>query len=147
MEWKEKISREMSEAGIEDCGRLQQKECAKLYLEGRIMAYPSNFYEIDCISIKKAQAVSCLPVTTDFAAMNESNISGIKIHTKTSLKDWAKPYQIGFGMQDEEEQKKWANAVVKELKKPFVRDIYHEAMFPSKFSWVKIASDWTNLFI
>lgn len=141
MAWKEKCLKEMEEAGIENMGRLSQKEAAKLYLEGRILAYPSEFYEIDCISVKKAQACSCIPVTSDFAAFKESNKFGINIKSKKTVDNWSKPYQISFGIEDKKAQKEWVDAVVKELKKPMV---YNEEMveWTERFSWNKIAKTW-----
>lgn len=145
MEWKEKVIREMEEAGIENMGRLSQKECAKLYLEGKILAYPSEFYEIDCISLKKAQACGCKPISTDFAAFEESNQFGIKIHSKKTNDNWCKPYQFSFGITDEKLQKEWVDAVVKELKTPMKEEV--EMMeWSKKFEWNLIADKWSKLF-
>lgn len=140
MEWKKSVVAAMADAGIEDMGRLPQKECAKLYLEGAILAYPSNFYEIDCISVKKAQAVGCVPVTTDFAAFNESNKYGIKIKSEKTKKDWVKPYQFTFGIQSEKEQKAWVDAVVSLLKNP--KDTQEMVEWSKKFDWNIIADAW-----
>lgn len=144
MAWKEKIQKEMEDAGIEDCGRVPQSEAAKLYLEGRILAYPSDFYEIDCISVKKAQAAGCIPVTTDFAAMEESNQYGIKVHTDRTIKDWSVPYQIGFGTKYEKAKQEWVDAVVKILKTPY-EEQNEMKEWAKKFNWNLIASQWTNL--
>lgn len=141
MDWKEKCLREMEEAGIENMGRLSQKEVAKMYLEGRILAYPSEFYEIDCISVKKAQACGCKPVTSDFAAFNESNKYGINIKSKKTKDDWCKPYQISFGMDNVKAQKEWIDAVVKELKKPMTEETEMRE-WTKKFAWNKIAKTW-----
>ena len=141
MAWKEKCEKEMEEAGIENLGRLSQKECAQLYIEGRILAYPSEFAEIDCISVKKAQACGCKPITSDFAAFAESNKHGIKIHSEKTKDNWSKPYQISFGIDDEKAQKEWVDAVVAELKKPIKEE---KAMknWTEKFAWDKIAIQW-----
>lgn len=141
MEWKEKTLKEMEEVGIENCGRLSQQEVAGLYLEGRILAYPSEFAEIDCISVKKAQACDCKPITTDFGAFNESVKYGIKIHSDKTKDNWSKPYQISFGIEDEEKQKEWVDAVVKELKKPYIKTP-NSLMWSMKFAWPIIAQKW-----
>lgn len=145
MEWRDNLLKEMEEAGIENMGRLSQKECAKLYQEGRILAYPSEFYEIDCISLKKAQACGCKPITTDFAAFNESNKYGIKVHSKKTEDNWSLPYQFSFGIQDEKTQKDWVNAVVKELKKPMVEEVEMKE-WTKQFAWPRIASWWEGSF-
>ncbi len=141
MDWKEKTLKEMEEAGIENCGRLSQSECAKLYLEANIFAFPSNFAEIDCISLKKAQACGAYPVTTDFGAFDENNIHGTKVHTTINKDNWSQPYQISFGIQDEHEQKVWVEQVVAELKKPMGKRIRMKE-WAMRFSWDKIANLW-----
>lgn len=143
MEWKDKVLKEMAEAGIENMGRLSQAECAKLYLEGRILAYPSEFYEIDCISVKKAQACGCMPVTTDFAAFEESVQFGVKIKSKKDKTNWSKPYQFAFGLEDEKAQDQWVEAVVRELRKPMVEQTEMKE-WAKKFAWPLIAKQWTE---
>jgi glycosyltransferase involved in cell wall biosynthesis len=141
MEWKAKCLKEMDEAGIENMGRLSQKEVAKMYMEGRILAYPSEFYEIDCISVKKAQACGCKPITSDFAAFKESNKYGINIKSKKNKDNWCKAYQHSFGIEDEKAQKAWVDAVVAELKKP-LEDNTEMREWTKKFSWDKISKLW-----
>lgn len=145
MDWKEKIVKEMQDAGIEDCGRLSQKECAKLYLEGSIMAYPSDFYEIDCISVKKAQACGCIPVTTDFAAFKESVKYGVTVHTDRTIKNWSLPYQIGYGTKYMKAQKEWIDAVVKILKTPMKED-KDMIEWTGRFAWPTVSKQWTEIF-
>jgi len=149
MEWKDRVQKEMEEAGIENCGRLSQSEAAKLYQEGEILAYPSEFYEIDCISVKKAQACGCVPVTTDFAAFKESNKYGAKVKSKKTPENWAKPYQISFGIEDDKTQKAWVEAVVKLLRTSSDdKKIAEAAMkeWTKQFDWDKIATRWITLF-
>ncbi len=144
MEWRNKILAEMEEAGIENMGRLSQSDCAKLYLEGTIFAYPSEFYEIDCISVKKAQAAGCIPVTSDFAALNESNICGIKIHSRKTKSSWNKAYQISFGLEWKQAQDEWVKVVVKLLKNNAKMDEEDKKKM-DRFSWDKISLLWTNI--
>lgn len=143
--WRDRIIKEMEEAGIENLGRLSQKECAKLYLEGRIMAYPTEFAEIDCITVKKAQACGCKPITTDFGALDESVQYGIKIHSTKNKDTWAKPYQFSFGLEGEKEQKEWIDAVVKELKSP-MSDTTKMKEWTKQFEWNIISNKWANNF-
>lgn len=141
MAWKDKVVREMEEAGIENRGRLSQKECAKLYLEGRILAYPSEFAEIDCISVKKAQACGCKPITTDFGAFAESNKYGIKVKSPKTAENWCKNYQFHFGIEDETVQNAWVDAVVEELQKPMSNE-KEMREWSKKFDWPVIAPQW-----
>lgn len=141
MDWKERTLKEMEEAGIENMGRLSQAECAKLYLEANVLAYPSQFAEIDCISVKKAQACGAIPVTSDFGAFKESNKYGVKVKSDRTNDDWCKPYQIAFGIDTEKAQKEWVDAVVKILKTP-MKDRKEMKKWTRKFSWDKIAKTW-----
>jgi len=145
MEWKDKCLKEMEEVGIENMGRLSQAECAKLYLEGRILAYPSEFYEIDCISVKKAQACGCKPITTDFAAFDESVQYGVKVHSNKNTENWSKPYQFSFGLDDPKAQDEWVEAVVKELKTPMKEEKKMKS-WTKKFAWPLIAEQWKKNF-
>lgn len=144
MAWKEKIIAEMQEAGIEDMGRLSQRECAKLYLEGSILAYPSEFYEIDCISVRKSQACGCVPVTTDFAAFAESNRFGVQVPSSKKIDNWCLPYQESFGISEKKTQKAWVDAVVDKLQKPLSTEKMKE--WSKKFDWEIIAEQWSELF-
>jgi len=144
MEWRNKIQKECDDAGIISLGKLPQSECADVYLSGSIFVYPSCFYEIDCISVKKAQVADCYPVTTDFAALNESNINGSKIHTKITKDDWNKPYQWHFGLEDEKEQKEWVDEVVRILKGGKKNDAGVD--ISKTFEWSRVATSWANIF-
>lgn len=144
MQWMEQIKEDMKEAGIEDLGRLSQSEVGKLYQKASYLAYPTEFSEIDCISVKKAQAVGCFPVTTDFGALNESVKWGIKVHSPKTKDNWNKPYQFSFGLEGEREQKEWINAFVDLLngKIPHI-EIFNE----EQFKWSEIAKRWNKEFI
>lgn len=144
MAWKKKTVEAMEEAGIENMGRLSQKECAKLYLEGNILAYPTEFAEIDCITVKKAQACGCMPITTDFGALEESVQYGIKVHSPKTAENWSKPYQFTFGLDDEKAQQEWVDAVVEQLNKP-LDDRKDMIEWTNKFRWDNIAPQWINV--
>lgn len=139
MEWRNKTIKAMEEAGVENMGRLSQAECAKLYLEANILAYPTEFMEIDCITVKKAQACGCMPITTDFGALNESVQYGVKIHSKLTKDTWGK-YPT-HGIRDKETQDLWVDAVVKQLQTP-IEDRTEMKNWARKFAWDKIATQW-----
>ena len=145
MEWKDSVLKEMKEAGIENLGRLTQKKCAELYLEGNVLAYPTEFAEIDCITVKKAQACGCKPITTDFGALNESVQYGVKVHSFKTGSTWCKPNQFYFGLEDEKSQEEWVEAVVKTLQTP-IEDRTEMKQWTDKFSWDKIAKLWNEVF-
>lgn len=146
MKWSTDTKKAMADAGIENLGRLSQKECAKLYLEGNVLAFPTEFAEIDCITVKKAQACGCLPITTDFGALNESVQHGIKIHSDKTKDNWCKPNQFHFGLDNKEAQDQWVEAVVKQLKTP-MDDRTEMKEWAKKFSWDKISLQWNNIMV
>src|SRR5712691_4480733 len=82
IEWMKRTRQEMEQAGIESLGNLSPAEVGRLYQRGAILAYPTDFIELDCISARKAQACGCVPVTTNFAALEETVQFGIKIPCK-----------------------------------------------------------------
>lgn len=149
--WMETTKKAMIDAGIEDLGRLPQHEVAKLYQKASIYAYPTEFAEIDCISVRKALAANCSVITTDFGALGEYGYV-FKIHSKKTKDNWNKPYQFAFGLEDEESQKAWITATVNTLKvgeSNIKQKTYEEWIKPwaEEFSWDKIAKRWEKEFI
>ena len=147
MMWKKLITDKMQELGVVDLGRIGHTQIAKLYQEASILAYPSEFYEIDMISLSKAQASGAIPVTTDFAAMGgKQDVGGIFLHSKKGLDDWCLPGQFDFGTKDEELNKQWIDEVVKLLKNPPSeeerKEMRNKAM--ERFSWNKVVEVWNN---
>lgn len=142
--WMRETQKAMDEADIESLGKLTQAEVGKLYQRASILAYPTEFAEIDCISVKKAQAARCLPVTTDFGALNESIKYGEKIHSTKKANEWNKPYQFHFGLEDKEAQQQWIEAVVKQLNRP-TYNLNTLEEWSHQFEWPKIAARWNEL--
>lgn len=145
---KDKVSKELKEevetyrdlAGIESLGKVPQHEIADLYKKANVFLYPTEFYEIDCISVKKAQLAGCQVISTDFAALNESVQYGIKIHSEKNTKNWVKPYQIDFSA-DDSLIPAFVDETVKALK---AKKVERQAMrdWAQKFNWDTISSQW-----
>lgn len=144
MAWMEKVDKEMIETGITNRGRVTQEEVAMMYARANVMLYPTEFAEIDCITVKKAQGMGCIPVTTDFGALDESVQHGIKVHSAKTKDNWSKPYQFSFEVEDEAMKKELVDAVVKLLKTP-IKDRTEMVEWTKKFDWDKIASSWNNV--
>lgn len=142
MDWMRKTQEEIRGAGIVDLGRLSQEQVGKLYQKASILAYPSEFAEIDCISVRKAQAAGCTPIATNFGALGESIQYGYKVHSPKTKETWNRPYQFHFGLEDEKAQEAWVETVVAELQS-------HSDPAPSgwaeQFSWPEIAKKWDAL--
>jgi glycosyltransferase involved in cell wall biosynthesis len=140
MEWKDATIQKMNEVGINAIGRVTQKEAMELCAKAQVFAYPSEFAEIDCISVKKAQAVGAIPVTTDFGALNESVAFGHKVHSKKNKDNWSMPYQFTFGLTDREGQDQWVDACVSALQEK--ADIKAMTKWAKRFSWDVVAREW-----
>lgn len=72
MKWKWNLIRKFNEYGVVEHGRLSHTELAELMKEVQVLAYPTSFPEIDCITVKKAQAAGIDVITSGFAALQDS---------------------------------------------------------------------------
>ena len=142
-EWKARVIKEMDDAGIEVLGKLNPEEVTDLYLKASILAYPTEFYEIDCISVRKAQLAGCLPITTDFAALETTNAWGVKVHSPKDKDSWGTKFS--HGLEDPEAQDMWVEAVVKYLKSP-PEDAVIDGMktWAKGFDWKEISNVWNK---
>jgi hypothetical protein len=146
LEWMKQTQKKMDEAGIETLGRLTQAEVGKLYQRASILAYPTEFAEIDCISVKKAQAASCLPLITDFGAFAESAPFAWKVHSAKTKDTWNIPYRFHFGLGDESTQQEWVDLCVKALQSGSLFDDDVEIKeWSHQFEWHKIAVKWNDI--
>lgn len=148
LEWMKETQKAMNDAGIETLGRLTQPEVGKLYQKATIFAYPTDFAEIDCISVKKAQAAGAYPVTSDFGALAESNVFGSKVHSDKTATTWNKPYQFHFGMDNPASQKLWVDKVVEMLENAEERSKKMElaGQWAKQFTWEAVAEKWNKIF-
>lgn len=143
--WKEKVVAEIESAGIESIGKVPQHVCLEWYAKANLLLYPTEFAEIDCISVKKAQAAGCLPIATDFGALAESIGHGVKVHSPKTKDDWCRPGQQSFGLEDAAAQDEWVDATVAALSAP-VGDRADARKFGAGFDWPIIAERWTDQF-
>lgn len=144
MQWMEQTKKEIKEAGIEDLGRITQEEVGKLYQKASVFAYPTEFAEIDCISVKKAQAAGCLPITTDFGALKETAFLGLPVHSTKTKDTWNKPYQFHFGLEDEAAQQEWIDKVCLVLSPEWFHRRDEMIEWSHQFEWPKIAERWNK---
>jgi len=140
MAWKDKMVKGMEEVGIIDLGRVSHEIVKEYYRKATALFYPSEFAEIDCISMSKALASDCTPITTDFAAMGEKG-EGIIIHSKKTKDDWCKPYQLQFGITDTELKKEFVDKTVSYLK----GDKFKTRDSASKYDWPIIINKWNEI--
>jgi glycosyltransferase involved in cell wall biosynthesis len=147
MKWKEDVEKLMEETdGVTNLGRIGQHEVAELYKKAGIFAYPTAFFEIDCISARKAQAAGAFPVATDFAALNETIQYGVKVKTDLEQENWGKPGSFDFSLKEERAVEEWIAETVKALKNPQPKEDQKEMQeWTKKFDWENTTTQWENV--
>jgi glycosyltransferase involved in cell wall biosynthesis len=98
MDWKkrqvERFEKLKIDRRAEGGTMIGHRDIAKKYLEAGVFLYPTQFYEIHCISAVKAQLAGCKMATSDFAALAETVKPGIrKVHTEGEK--WMKENTFG----------------------------------------------------
>jgi predicted O-linked N-acetylglucosamine transferase (SPINDLY family)/glycosyltransferase involved in cell wall biosynthesis len=147
LQWKTRMQERMKELGVEERGRLSHDEIARLYHKANIFAYPSEFTEIDCISLSKAMAAGAIPITTDFAAMGEkSQHGGVFIHSKQTVESWRQSNRFHFEIEDPEQKAEFVRETVKLLLDPpsEAARVSMREWARSTFDWNKIAGSWDS---
>ena len=86
MAWMESMKLMMQQDGIINHGRVDQVTLAQEMLKSSIWLYPTEFPEIHCITALEMQAAKCYPITSGFAALAETQQSGIKIPVENEEK-------------------------------------------------------------
>lgn len=131
MKWKWQMIRAFNEHDVKDYGRLSHQELADMMKTIQVLAYPTSFPEIDCITVKKAQAAGIEVVTSGYGALQESVWS--KTEPEIEAID-TKP----------EELDKFAERVITALLKPMSeterKRISDKTL--ETYDWKRIASQW-----
>ena len=145
LEWKTRMQKRMRELGVEELGRINHDEIAQLYCKANVFAYPSEYEEIDCISLSKAMAAGAVPVTIDYAAMGEkSQHGGVFIHSSKTRSSWAPADQFHYEITDPEQKAEFVRETVKLLLRP-PSETDRETMRDwarCNFDWNKVADSW-----
>jgi len=131
---KEEILLLMQQKNVYEHGRIGHKQLVEELLKSGIYVYPCHTPEVFCISALKAQACGCVPVVTDFAALNETVKSGIKIKGRAG---------------NEETNNEFLEAVIDLLKNPEKQEALREEALALKdsFGWDKVAQQWHQEFL
>lgn len=113
---------------------ISHTEVAQKYLESGVFLYPTEFYEIDCISARKAQIAGCKVVCSNFAALKETVQFGLKIHTEGEK--WGKEATFGDTNTDA-----YVEAILSQ------DDFYEKEEvkeWSKQFSWDALAKKWNS---
>lgn len=136
MQWKKNLLELLDQPGVYDEGRVDHKTIAKKYQEAQLWLYPTEFYEIYCITADKAQAGGAFPVTTNVGALEERVLFG-------------KKFDVSDFYSNEKVQKEYIDYVVSRLKAPKTVDVVRKTMVTKSLknnSWQRIADQWDELF-
>jgi glycosyltransferase involved in cell wall biosynthesis len=133
MNWKVQMISAMSQDGITDHGRIGKDELKALRQECGILAYPSHFFEIFCISVVEAELDGVVPVTTNIGALNETNNCGIIIEGDITKLEVQKEYlEALLDLMGDESKRKKMSDKGKEWAK--------------QYDWKNIAEKWVEEF-
>jgi len=130
MKWKWQMIKMIHQLdGVKENGRVSHEKLAEAMKDIKVLAYPSEFTEINMITMIKVLAAGCIPVTTGVGAVLET--------------------QGGFGYtvrcddiyRNEEKQKEFVDALVKALKQEDY-DPKPAQEWAAKSYWDKIARVW-----
>jgi Glycosyltransferase len=121
----------MQKPNVFEHGRIGHKELVKEFFKSGIYAYPSHFEEISCISAMKAQACGCVALTTDYAALNETNKYGVKISGRAGEGDTNRNFK---------------ETLIDLLKHPEKQEEYRNIALEHKeeWGWDRVAKDWSE---
>lgn len=113
--------------GVTEVGRVSQNELYRAFGEAGFWLYPTEFYEISCINAMTAQAMGCIPICTNLAALKETvGEYGYKLELSEILE--ASIYLSGLGEELNEKRIKmieWAR---------------------EKYDMTTLAKEWSNYF-
>lgn len=132
-EWKSQMELLMSQEGIIHHGRLGKKELAQVRQSCGIWAYPTDFFEISCITAMEAQKDGLVPVTMNVGALKET-------------------VQSGFVLEGDIREEKVRDLYLKTIlevmtdEKLWKRESKKAKKAGESFEWKTIAKKWTTSF-
>jgi glycosyltransferase involved in cell wall biosynthesis len=133
MAWKATmVARAKELPGVTERGRIGQDELNKEIFKSGIFAYPCIFPEVNCITAQKAMAGGAIPVTSDFAVLDDIIEFGEKVHLGEDIEAFKEEYKekLIWWLQHPEEQEK--------VRGPMM------AWARSKFDWKVTAAGWNK---
>lgn len=134
-EWKSKMIELMSTLpNVTEHGRIDQVRLARELLSSGIFAYPCHFEEISCISAMKAQVAGCIPLTSGYSALAETNLTAYKVS--------------GEFKEGSKEIEEFKNNLITLLKQDIDKRtrVKISRAAQGKFSWSSVAEQWNNQF-
>ena len=141
--WKSRLEEKMNNLeGFVNLGRLNKEQVKELYSRASIFAYPTLFPEIDCISMTKAIASGCVPITTNASALAE------KIPTQYAISTDEKVIMgpsLDFGITNENSRQEFVQKVVETMKNNLNTSTLSQNII-EQYNWISIAQKWNEEF-
>lgn len=137
MKWMDgMIEKAKSLDGVTDHGKVSQERIVQESFKSGVWVYPCPFPEIYCITAIKSQAAGAIPVSSNFAALDET----VQYGTKLPMKQVS---EITVGDGNREFLDKFKKALIDMLKNPDQEKIRPEMMkWARTVSWAEIARGW-----
>lgn len=134
MDWMEQMKKRCEELeDVVDLGKVSQRQIVEELLGAGVWAYPCTFPEISCITAMKAQAGGAIPVSSNFAALDETVQYGYKL-------------DLGDEWNDGKAKEIFTESLVEALTDP--KQDREEMMKGARerFSWTNVAKQWIGEF-
>lgn len=144
MAWREKMMKWVNELdGVTDHGKVSHKKIIEETFKSGVWAYPCPFPEIYCITAIKAQAGGAVPVSSNFAALDETVQFGTKIPMHATDEDAA------VGEWNKQDIETYKQALIDMLKHPEKQEKQRKEMmaWARTQSWHSVAKQWNGEFI
>lgn len=129
MQWVEQMKEKMNQKGIINHGRVGQDELAKEMMQSSLWLYPTEFAEIHCITALEMQAAKVYPITTGYAALQETQKSGVKLDGDPKTDAW---------------KDKFVTEIVYALENPDLleKELDEGEEYAKSCSWDNVAKSW-----
>lgn len=143
MKWMDDLmAKAKSLKGVTDHGKVSQSEINQHIFESGVWAYPCPFPEIYCITAIKAQAGGAVPVSSSFAALEETVQFGVKLPMAQQKEG------VPLGKGDLKFLEAYKSALIDMLKNPKKQEAIRPKMmkWARAQSWLKVAEQWVKDF-
>ena len=141
---KQKILKLLDQPGVNFHGMVGHKELADAFAKAGVWAYPTQWPETSCITAMKAAASGCYVVTSGYGVLPE---------TLEGIEDFGPTHKDKLIYGDKKREKAFVDAIVGRMVAardyPDVTREYRIGQAKKtmeKYSWTKVAKEWSNLF-
>lgn len=121
--------------GVMFRGKVARSELVKLQRQAEIMAYPSLYEELFCISAAECQVAGAMPVTSETGALVTTNEFGIIVPGNPKTPSWVENFASRI-----------VSLLTSEHDYLEQRQVAMMRTAQARFDWQKIAERWEGLF-